>query len=1005
MQLVISGEPMARLNVRARAVDLLGRQQVAGIPTAISELFKNAHDAYARTVAVDFFRGPGLFVLRDDGLGMSRQDFENRWLTIGTESKAGGSGLAPPPRDESQPVRPITGEKGIGRLAIALIGSQVLALTRPKGAEEDTLTCAFINWSVFRLPGVDLADIEIPIRELPGGSLPDLSLVLDMANEAQRNVESFDGTDEAMKARIVAEMKAFRFDPSALVLPDPRLDLRTKTGTQFWISPVNEVLTSDIDEGKSADAATPLQKVLLGFANTMTPGHELPPVEVAFRDHLGEGLSYERIADDNFFTPEEFESADHRIRGRFDLRGQFAGSISVYGGDPVEYSVHWSNNTGEDTACGPFEIDFAYVQGNVRESRLARDEWTALTEKLQRLGGLYIYRNGIRILPYGDTDYDFLNIETRRTKGSGYYFFSYRRMFGVVKITSEENGTLVEKAGREGFQENRAYRQFRGMLENLFVQTAADFFRDEGVHAPAYLREKQRLTKEQELLARRRRQVGPQRAALQSALDRFHEALANERFEDEVRRAVSEAEQQFRTAAGRSLSTGDLLGRMREVRSEIADLDRAMTIARPRALGLTRGLSRDWSSYEAERARLSQQLLAPAYERLDELVAETADRLDLDLSTRMVVADVLDRRADEERRRVRSLRNDVERTAEEARQRAVDLARKSFEQLDAVVKTTLIDFEHLDDSELRPDRFAGVRDRLEQEIITVAESRSELLDRLREQLRSSATLEGMEREDVAAALESELEERRERDTENLQLAQMGMAIGIVHHEFQSVIRVVRQNVRRLKSWADRNSGLTSLYEDISKSYSHLDGYLSLFAPLNRKLGAQKREVTGLEIERYLLQLLGARLDRHGITLRATTAFREATVNELVATIYPAFVNMVDNSLHWMNAGAGSVREGEVPRARDIALDFDGRSFVITDGGPGVLPGDQDAVFESGFSRKPGGSGLGLYITRTLLTRAGYDLSLDPYKRGSGATFRITPPLDAIVRPEHDAMEQ
>ena len=32
---------------RARTVDMLGRQQIAGIPTAISELFKNAHDAYA----------------------------------------------------------------------------------------------------------------------------------------------------------------------------------------------------------------------------------------------------------------------------------------------------------------------------------------------------------------------------------------------------------------------------------------------------------------------------------------------------------------------------------------------------------------------------------------------------------------------------------------------------------------------------------------------------------------------------------------------------------------------------------------------------------------------------------------------------------------------------------------------------------------------------------------------------------------------------------------------
>ena len=38
---------MAQFKTRARALDLLGRQQIAGIPTAINELIKNAHDAYA----------------------------------------------------------------------------------------------------------------------------------------------------------------------------------------------------------------------------------------------------------------------------------------------------------------------------------------------------------------------------------------------------------------------------------------------------------------------------------------------------------------------------------------------------------------------------------------------------------------------------------------------------------------------------------------------------------------------------------------------------------------------------------------------------------------------------------------------------------------------------------------------------------------------------------------------------------------------------------------------
>ena len=80
---------MARIRVRARAVDMLGRQQIAGIPTAIHELFKNAHDAYAERVRVDYIHAFDLFLLRDNGLGMTRDDLESKWLTLGTESKVG----------------------------------------------------------------------------------------------------------------------------------------------------------------------------------------------------------------------------------------------------------------------------------------------------------------------------------------------------------------------------------------------------------------------------------------------------------------------------------------------------------------------------------------------------------------------------------------------------------------------------------------------------------------------------------------------------------------------------------------------------------------------------------------------------------------------------------------------------------------------------------------------------------------------------------------------------
>ena len=157
---------MAQFKTRARALDLLGRQQIAGIPTAINELIKNAHDAYADKFDIDFIRLDNLLVLRDDGLGMTKEEFETRWLTLGTESKLTNTKTSLPPIDTSKPKRPIMGEKGIGRLAIASIGSQVLIITKAKlRSQEHGIVTAFINWELFELPGINLEDIVIPVRE------------------------------------------------------------------------------------------------------------------------------------------------------------------------------------------------------------------------------------------------------------------------------------------------------------------------------------------------------------------------------------------------------------------------------------------------------------------------------------------------------------------------------------------------------------------------------------------------------------------------------------------------------------------------------------------------------------------------------------------------------------------------------------------------------------------------------------------------------------------------
>jgi hypothetical protein len=521
---------MARFKTRARAVDMLGRQQIAGIPTAISELFKNAHDAYADHVEVDYYRSDKLLVLRDDGFGMTQRDFEERWLTLGTESKvASSSDSSAAERPPNRAPRPTMGEKGIGRLSIAAIGPQVFVLTRAERRDglHDTVA-SFIHWGVFEIPGIDIEDIEIPVVTLPGGTLPDRTEVRQLVSRVRQNVAALESrTESARFSEIMAGLDRFDIDPRAANQYLPHADRLSLTesghGTQFFIMPADESLEAEIDGRGGQDEASRLTKMLIGFTNTMTPDHPPPAIHAAFRDHKGTDLVDDLIDDQEFFTPDEFLNADHQFRGEFDEYGQFKGTVTIYG-EVFEHIVPWQGARGTATECGPFRVDIAYVQGVQKQSTLPPQDYARMINKLDRIGGLYIYRDGIRVLPYGNNDYDFLNIEERRTRSASYYYFSYRRMLGLVSIDKANNASLVEKAGREGFRENKAYRQFKAILENFFVQLAADFFR---VDAPTDRYQQVRVELEQQTKLREKRelQARARRESFAQELDSFFERL------------------------------------------------------------------------------------------------------------------------------------------------------------------------------------------------------------------------------------------------------------------------------------------------------------------------------------------------------------------------------------------------------------------------------------------------------------------------------------------------
>ena len=979
---------MATFKTRARTLDMLGRQQIAGIPTAISELFKNAHDAYADRVEIDYYRTDGLFVLRDDGFGMSREEFSDRWLTIGTESKIDTGELPPIRQNHGKKIRPMLGEKGIGRLAISTIGPQVLILTRARrGNSLSDLTVAFVNWSLFECPGIDLEDIQVPIRTFPFGALPSSEDVHQMVSE-------FSSSNEHLKAkignkfysRLRGELRQFEVDPQDIdsYLGDPSLR-DAGSGTHFIILPTSDLLPEDIDGEPKIDKATPLTKALLGFTNTMTPGHSAPVIRTAFRDHKTDDLSDDLIAEGEFFTPEQFENADHQIKGHFDEYGQFRGNVSIYGEVFANHVIAWTGAAGSPTACGPFSICFAAIEGEARHSTLPGEDHALMAGKMNKIGGLYIYRDGVRILPYGDTDYDWLDIEFQRTKSAYYYYFSHRKMFGVIEIDGQNNPQLNEKAGREGFRENKAYRQFKGILKHFIVQVAADFFRKEGVLGKRFEERKAELTKIEEDRRRREKFVSIKKKKVADELTWFFEKVSSESPQEEALRLSEDISEKLKMACRISdpqLAAQEIIQVEQDAQKELRKIESRYKISRPR-IALSKAMQKEWDDYTVKYAELMDSVFLPTRELVGDIVRAEAEKARVQIDRRLRVQATLDELAKQARKQTRDTGTSVKKEADRLATDARDVASTCLSVVEDELRSAVGDLQRIDISELTDEDFIKTRDALESRILNVAEDKSGLLGSLLDQLKAVDLSGETSTLDQLVAVEQRnisLEEEAEAD---LQLAQLGMAVEIINHEFNATIRSIRNNLRRLKAWADINEDLEGLYQNIRASFDHLDGYLTLFTPLQRRLYRQAVDIRGSEIYTFLDDLFRERFTRHHIKFVQTRAFSKLRVNGYPSSFYPVFVNLIDNAIYWLS-------QQNPAEERRIDLDAADGVFLVSDSGPGVSPADREAIFEFGFTRKPGGRGMGLHIAQAVLRRIGYDLSLIERKSGKGASFAVGP---------------
>lgn len=103
----------------------LGRNLYRSFATVLGEAISNAWDADAEKVWIYIDKEKNSFFIKDDGVGMTADDFQNKFLKIGYSKRKEGKA--------SPKNRPFIGRKGIGKLALLSCAEKITVISKRRG--------------------------------------------------------------------------------------------------------------------------------------------------------------------------------------------------------------------------------------------------------------------------------------------------------------------------------------------------------------------------------------------------------------------------------------------------------------------------------------------------------------------------------------------------------------------------------------------------------------------------------------------------------------------------------------------------------------------------------------------------------------------------------------------------------------------------------------------------------------------------------------------------------
>ena len=489
------------LTASARLIMQLGEQLIEDELVALLELIKNAYDADANNVDVVIDTetitpyGKGCIEIKDDGNGMIPSIVRNSFLRLSTSFK----------EEEKSSFfyhRRVLGKKGIGRLSFQRLGNYITVETVPNIErfvdtellkEEDKIFIdeynkinVDINWSEFPID-MDFSDIKAMVTYEKDSVV---SYGTKISIQGIKNLNFWDmdkKKEEKLKNELLNMMDPFQKNLNLKTSERFNVSLKIN-GIQYSVEPIDENLLDELYDSKVSfdfkdwkfrvKIERPL-KYIMQRRNTIvkkmkTSGFDILREENYKKEHeeyivdfsdldkvlieypkinftierssfLSENLlsDLEEKKENGIITEEEYTKA---ILDQYAYPGSFKGTI---------YARDKSNRE---------DLDIILEKEGLIKAKL--NSLNAINKVWSSMQGVYVYRNGFRVLPYGRKDWIGFTEKSQTVSNN---IYKEHTVVGYLKIDGFTSEKLEEQTNRQGFIQDEYGKNFFMLIQNFLL--------------------------------------------------------------------------------------------------------------------------------------------------------------------------------------------------------------------------------------------------------------------------------------------------------------------------------------------------------------------------------------------------------------------------------------------------------------------------------------------------------------------------------------------------------